>query len=90
MILIMFIFFIVGSSFNGLHSRSGRSTVDITVDSVDGAVGGPEGPYSQLPECFHDNHECYKYPSVIQKAINNVRYIHFHKIQQDKFDEVSL
>ncbi|CAL4067028.1 unnamed protein product, partial [Meganyctiphanes norvegica] len=45
--------------------------------------------FGELPDCFHVTHETQiaHYPMEIQEAISNVQFIHFHMVQQDKFDE---
>ena len=49
-----------------------------------------EASYEELPECFHVGHNpSIVYPSEIRRAIHNVKFIHSHMIQADKFDEVS-
>ncbi|XP_076047465.1 acetylcholine receptor subunit alpha-L1-like [Oratosquilla oratoria] len=47
-----------------------------------------EAAMADLPECFHlQQHEVYHYPCQIRKAIDNVKFIHFHMVKQDKFNE---
>lgn len=56
---------------------------------IAGSSGIFEAPYGDLPECFHISPEAQThYPAEIQRAIYNVKFIHYHQIQQDKFDEV--
>ncbi|KAK7074440.1 Neurotransmitter-gated ion-channel ligand binding domain [Halocaridina rubra] len=61
----------------------------------DGLAGSPglsrntfEATFGELPECFNISQEAQaQYPVEIQRAIQNVKYIHNHMIRQDKFDE---
>lgn len=56
---------------------------------IAGSSGMFEAPYGDLPECFHISPEAQThYPMEIQRAIHNVKFIHYHQMQQDKFDEV--
>lgn len=56
---------------------------------IAGSSGIFEAPFGDLPECFHISPEAQThYPAEIQRAIHNVKFIHYHQIQQDKFDEV--
>ncbi|MPC11649.1 hypothetical protein E2C01_004321 [Portunus trituberculatus] len=55
---------------------------------IAGSSGMFEVPYGDLPECFHISPEAQAhYPVEIQRAIQNVKFIHHHQMQQDKFDE---
>ncbi|XP_042208191.1 acetylcholine receptor subunit alpha-L1-like [Homarus americanus] len=72
---------------------SGVPSGDIDEDglpSAPGMSGGGvfEAPYGDLPECFHISPESQAhYPYEIKRAIYNVKFIHYHQMQQDKFDE---
>lgn len=74
---------------------SGGATGGVDEDGLAGAPGVSggnifEAPYGDLPECFHISPEAQAhYPLEIQRAIYNVKFIHYHQKQQDKFDEVS-
>nr|XP_027228535.1 LOW QUALITY PROTEIN: acetylcholine receptor subunit alpha-L1-like [Penaeus vannamei] len=70
-------------------------TLDLDGDDLTGSPGMSGGSsrydtrFGDLPECFHISHEEQaRYPSEIQRAIQNVKFIHFHMVQQDKFNEV--
>lgn len=56
-----------------------------------GSSGMFEGSCGDLPECFHISPEDQaQYPVQIQRAIHNVKFIHHHQMQLDKFDEVGI
>ncbi|XP_068243522.1 acetylcholine receptor subunit alpha-L1 [Palaemon carinicauda] len=68
------------------------ATGGIENDGLAGSPGLPrntfEGTFRELPECFNIPQEAQaRYPLEIQRAIHNVKFIHFHMVQQDKFDE---
>ncbi|XP_071516648.1 acetylcholine receptor subunit alpha-L1 [Panulirus ornatus] len=82
-----------GLGAGGLRMGSGGASGGVDEDGLAGAPGVSggnifEAPYGDLPECFHISPEAQAhYPVEIQRAIYNVKFIHYHQKQQDKFDE---
>ncbi|ROT79607.1 nicotinic acetylcholine receptor alpha 2 subunit [Penaeus vannamei] len=78
-----------------LGGAADGGTLDLDGDDLTGSPGMSGGSsrydtrFGDLPECFHISHEEQaRYPSEIQRAIQNVKFIHFHMVQQDKFNEI--